>query len=125
MNNKTYQRTSFSTLCILKSRMKLQNIIQLPFFCYSNKNVDPSIGLIIHYFSCGRGKTPSERVCPGNDTKLHLMARIRFWRSEECGVSLHCYYSQCNVMAKGFRFMPLSLVRLRTFRLSTCVRCKP
>ena len=29
----------------------------------------------------------------------------------------------CNVMAEGFRFMPLSLVRLGTFRLSTWVRC--
>ena len=29
--------------------------------------------------------------------------------------------SRCNVMAKGFRFMPLSLVRLKTFRLSTWV----
>ena len=29
--------------------------------------------------------------------------------------------SLCNIMAKGFRFMPLSLVRLRTFRLSTWV----
>ena len=28
---------------------------------------------------------------------------------------------RCNVMAKGFRFMPLSLVRLRTFQLSTWV----
>ena len=28
---------------------------------------------------------------------------------------------KCNVIAKGFRFMPLSLVRLRTFRLSTLV----
>ena len=27
------------------------------------------------------------------------------------------WYS-CNIMAEGFRFMPLSLVRLRTFRLS-------
>ena len=28
--------------------------------------------------------------------------------------------SNCNVMAKGFQFMPLSLVRLRTFRLVRC-----
>ena len=27
----------------------------------------------------------------------------------------------CNIMAEGFRFMPLGLVRLRTFRLSTWV----
>ena len=33
-------------------------------------------------------------------------------------------FNSCNVMAKGFRFMPLGLVRLRTFQLSTWVRCK-
>ncbi len=27
----------------------------------------------------------------------------------------------CNIMAEGFRFTPLGLVRLRTFRLSTWV----
>ena len=27
----------------------------------------------------------------------------------------------CNIIAEGFRFMPLGLVRLRTFRLSTWV----
>ena len=27
----------------------------------------------------------------------------------------------CNIMAEGFRFMPLGLVRLRTFRLSAWV----
>ena len=38
-----------------------------------------------------------------------------------------CHYfqvhsdSECNIMAKGFMFMPLSLVRLRTFWLSTWV----
>ena len=31
------------------------------------------------------------------------------------------YFPVCNVIAEGFRFMPLSLVRLRTFRLSTWV----
>ena len=30
---------------------------------------------------------------------------------------------ECNIMVEGFRFMPLGLVRLRTFRLSTWVRC--
>ena len=29
--------------------------------------------------------------------------------------------SNCNIMAEGFRFMPLGLVRLRTFRLSTWI----
>ena len=31
------------------------------------------------------------------------------------------YISNCNIIAEGFRFMPLDLVRLRTFRLSTWV----
>ena len=30
-------------------------------------------------------------------------------------------WSYCYIIAEGFRFMPLSLVRLRTFRLSTWV----
>ena len=29
--------------------------------------------------------------------------------------------SKCNIMADGFRFMPLGLVRLRTFWLTTWV----
>ena len=29
--------------------------------------------------------------------------------------------SDCNIMAEGFRFMPLGLVRLRTFRLGAWV----
>ena len=31
------------------------------------------------------------------------------------------YHSSCNIMAEGFRFMPLGLVGLRTFRLSAWV----
>ena len=29
----------------------------------------------------------------------------------------NCFFSNCSIMAEGFRFMPLSLVRLGTFRL--------
>ena len=32
-----------------------------------------------------------------------------------------CPQQRCNVMAEGFRFMPLGLVWLRTFRLSAWV----
>ena len=41
-----------------------------------------------------------------------------------CAGDLHCHIDwlyECNIMAEGFRFMPLGLVRLRTFRLSTWV----
>ena len=34
---------------------------------------------------------------------------------------IYIYIYICNIMAEGFRFMPLGLVRLRTFRLSTWV----
>ena len=37
---------------------------------------------------------PLKGVCPGYDTKLHLMARLLFWISRNCGVFLHCHYSQ-------------------------------
>ena len=46
---------------------------------------------------------------------LNFKASMNFKASYEHFI---CY---CNVMAKGFQFMPLSLVRLRTFRLSTWV----
>ena len=32
--------------------------------------------------------------CPGYDVKLHLVARYQLWSSGECGVPLHCHYSQ-------------------------------
>ena len=49
--------------------------------------------------------------------KLSIISFSFFFRSV-----IHLMtYSFCNVMAKGFRFMPLSLVRLRTFRLITWV----
>ena len=31
---------------------------------------------------------------PGYDTKPHLVVRLQFWRTEECGVCLHCHYTQ-------------------------------
>ena len=37
----------------------------------------------------------------------------------DTGNSLVCFL--CNIMAEGFRFMPLGLVRLRTFWLSAWV----
>ncbi len=43
-------------------------------------------------------------ICP----KVNVIAQL--------GFELAFY---CNIMAEGFRFMPLGLVRLRTFRLST------
>ena len=51
---------------------------------------------IISYFSIYRLyllPTPQKR-CPGYDSKLHLMVRLYFWSSGECGVPFHCHYSQ-------------------------------
>ena len=31
----------------------------------------------------------SKLKCPEYDTKLHLMVRLRFWRSRECRVPLY------------------------------------
>ena len=36
-------------------------------------------------------------------------------------VAICVYMNVCNIMAEGFHFMPLGLVRLRTFRLSAWV----
>ena len=35
----------------------------------------------------------TKKWCLGHDTKLYLILRLQFWRSEECGILLHCYYS--------------------------------
>ena len=35
-----------------------------------------------------------EDLLPGYDTKLHLMMKLKFWRSRECGIPLHYNYSQ-------------------------------
>ena len=47
-------------------------------------------------FSAGLNicKTPSKRVCLGYNTKLHLMVRLHFQRSEKWGELFHCHYSQ-------------------------------
>ena len=41
-----------------------------------------------------RGKNHIKRGCPGYDTKLHLMVRVWFWISWECGICFHYLYSQ-------------------------------
>ena len=33
-------------------------------------------------------------MCPGYDTKLHLMVRFQFCRYRELGLPLQCYYAQ-------------------------------
>ena len=38
--------------------------------------------------------TPEKIGCSAYDTKLHLVMRLYFKRSRECGVPLHCHYSQ-------------------------------
>ena len=58
--------------------------------------------------SKGKGATPFSGL-------LHLILDPYFimLSVKQCGIS--------NIMAEGFRFMPLGLVRQRTFRLSTWV----
>ena len=45
----------------------------------------------------------------------------RFGKLLECLTKENYPRNLCNIIAKGFWFMPLGLVRLRTFRLSTWV----
>ena len=40
-----------------------------------------------------RIRSPKKWGCPGYVTRLHLMVRLEFWRSGECGVLFHCHYS--------------------------------
>ena len=42
--------------------------------------------------------------------------KVKMERSSVCK-----HMTGCNIMAEGFRFMPLGLVRLRTFRFSAWV----
>ena len=42
---------------------------------------------------CRGERTPSKQ-CSWHDTKLHLMVKLQFWRSGECGIPLHYHYSQ-------------------------------
>ena len=37
---------------------------------------------------------PKKKGCLKYDTLLHLMVRLQFWISGECGVPLDCHYSQ-------------------------------
>ena len=45
------------------------------------------------YFCRGIRSHPPNK-CPGYDTELHLMVRLQSWSFGECGVLLHCHYSQ-------------------------------
>ena len=49
----------------------------------------------------------------GKNTKRHFPGILTH--------TISICYNKCYIIAEGFRFMPLSLVRLRTFRLSTWV----
>ena len=70
------------------------------------------------------GYNPSLDI-PGYDTTSDNGAHIMEFG--ECRIILYCYNSQahsdlvCNIMAEGFRLMPLGLVRLRMFRHSAWV----
>ena len=39
-------------------------------------------------------KIKQNNSSPGYDVKLHLVAKYQLWSSGECGVPLHCHYSQ-------------------------------
>ena len=45
------------------------------------------------YISCREENLPNDRG-PGYDTKTHLIERLQFCRYEECGVPLHCHFSE-------------------------------
>ena len=58
------------------------------------------------------------------DLKTRRLVGLKFLSQEFCDMGLpdaNRGTAGCNIMAEGFRFMPLGLVRLRTFRLSTWV----
>ena len=62
---------------------------------------------------------------PYHDVDTVFPCRYRNKRQSIAGIVLSYIFamkvSMCNIMAEGFRFMPLGLVRLGTFRLSAWV----
>ena len=57
----------------------------------------------VEYTNCIAAKTHTSNVWPRHDTPPtcvldmtlnHLMLRFQSWNFEECGVPLHCHYSQ-------------------------------
>ena len=57
-----------------------------------------SVGLIMQtVFPWRRVRHPSKSECLGQDNKRHLMVRLQFWRSGECGASLHYHYSHVHL----------------------------
>ena len=71
---------------------------------------DPRLTISVGLGQC---KSIYAIVCPLGTNARHV---------RKTGKSREKLSTGCNVMAKGFRFMPLRLVRLRTFRLRTWVR---
>ena len=56
--------------------------------------------------------------------QVETMSDLDYSDDQEIDADIHAYAETlllCNIMAEGFRFMPLSLVRLRTIRLRTWV----
>ena len=42
-----------------------------------------------------------KRGCLGYNAKLYSMVKVQFWRSVECGVPLHCLYSQLHFVDRN------------------------
>ena len=94
----------------------------------------PPIGLVGRVFANRLGDRDSfpSRVIPNTQIMLFdaslfntQLYKVRISgqmeRSREISSVLPYTSVLCNIMAEGFCFMPLGLVRLRTFRLSACV----
>ena len=71
--------------------------------------------MIQHLFS---GQKAESTLSTPTDFNLYFLRITDTHRILELSYSSH---PLCNIMAEGFRFMPLGLVRLRTFRLSAWV----
>ena len=77
-------------------------------------------GLYVPNMYCLKKKKYVDKKC--------LLCSMKYVLMKKCCQNIHIYIydeskwiNQCNIMAEGFRFMPLGLFKLRTFRLSAWV----
>ena len=71
--------------------------------------------------NCWSSIQPCSPLCQDPDSKRLTDVKCVSSYSMKKRITLVYRLSLCNIIAEGLQFMPLGLVRLRTFRLTTWV----
>ena len=74
-------------------------------------------GLTICWLYPLQRSKPCPQEYPAYDTKLHLMVKLYFWRSEECKAHLHCHDSQVHSDPKWKDLLWPSMGQIDLFKL--------